>query len=92
MWKQLFEQSRAHSRAVSISAFFLWAIFMVFTSPAMGTFWATPVLAVAHLISAGGIYFGFVKDASGKRTALGVILSIVTMLYNLSFDTLYLFV
>ncbi len=58
-------------------------------SGGIGTIWSIPVLFLTHAVSGLGIYFGFLKDPSGKRGTLGIILNIVATIYNLSIDTLY---
>lgn len=57
-------------------------------SGAMGTFWGIPFLLLTHSTSILGIYFGIMKDKSGKGGNLGTALNILGMIYNLSIDIL----
>lgn len=58
-------------------------------SGGMSTFWAIPIMLLTQTVSILGIYFGTLKDHSGKRGILGIILNVVAMIYNLSIDFLY---
>jgi len=58
-------------------------------SGGMGTIWSIPILLLTHVISGVGIYFGFLKDQSGKRSTLGIVLNAVGMIYNFSIDMLF---
>ncbi|KKT87326.1 MAG: hypothetical protein A2119_01870 [Candidatus Colwellbacteria bacterium GWA2_46_10] len=88
MWKEVVKWSKGKSQYVSIGLFFLWGILMSTLSGGIGTIWTIPILLLTHTVSGLGIYFGFLKDSSGKIGVLGIILNLLGMIYNLSIDML----
>ena len=90
MFKKIFGLSKEKSKYTSIGLFFLWGISMSTLSGSLETLWSIPVLLLTHSVSALGIYFGILKDRSGKRGVLGIALNILGMIYNLSIDMLFL--
>ena len=89
MWIEAVKWSKERSRYVSIGLFFLWGILMSTLSGGIGTIWTISILLLTHTVSGLGIYFGFLKDSSGKVGVLGVILNLLGMTYNLSIDMLF---
>lgn len=92
MKEALWQWAKDNSGYVSVGAFFSWGILISLSAPAMVNWWALPILILAHLISAAGIYFGYLKNKEGRRSILGMILGMITMLYNLSLSGIYLFI
>ena len=90
MIEKIINWLRGKSTYTSIGLFFLWGILMSILSGGIGTFWSIPVLLTTHTVNGLGIYYGLLKDSSGKRGALGIVLNLVGMIYNLSIDFLYL--
>jgi len=91
MWEKLLNWAKENSKLVSVGAFFVWALLISTTASLMDTLWAIPILLLAHLISGAGLYFGWLKDATGTRSILGIALSSITMVYNLVFDFFFVF-
>jgi len=92
MWETIWQWAKSNTSIVSVGSFFLWGLLIALGAPLMVTWLVWPILLLAHLISAMGIYFGYILNPEGKRSVLGMVLGIVTMLYNLSLDFLYLFI
>ncbi|MDP3953206.1 MAG: hypothetical protein Q8P99_00045 [bacterium] len=92
MRKTLLQWINENPGYVSTVAFFLWGALIALSAPVMASWWALPILLVAYVISGAGIYFGYLKNKEGKRSVLGIVLGVVTMLYNLSLSALYLLI
>ncbi len=92
MWKEAVNWLRDKSQYTSVGLFFLWGILMSTLSWGIDTVWSIPVLLLTHTVSGLGIYFGILKDSFGKRGALGVVLNLLAMVYNLSIDMLYILI
>ncbi len=90
MFKKIVGLLKEKSKYTSVGFFFLWGILMSTLSGSLETLWSIPVLLLTHSVSALGIYFGILKDRSGKRGVLGIALNILGMIYNLSIDMLFL--